>query len=150
MAAVERESVSEANALARFMGLPRWAKIEDLDLVEHVERGMPTRTVEVVLRRLDPAAVRLKPTDVIPKATYYRLKDGRLSREQSERVFWLAKVLREVMRIYHDDAELSLSFLTKGHAMLGGRRPYDLAKDSVSGAALVLEQLGRLEAGVAV
>ena len=150
MAVLDRDILSEANQLARFMGLAKWTSIQDLDLVELIESGLPTRTIDVILKRVDNKGNWLKPTDVIAKATYYRLKKGTLSRDQSERVFGLAKVLSETMRIYHDDTELALLFLTKRHAMLGGRSPYDLAKESVAGADLVLNQLGRLEAGVAV
>jgi len=150
MAVAEDHSLSDANQIARFMGLSRWSRIEDLDLVGHVERGLPTRTLEIILKRVDPKGRWLKPADVIPKATYYRLKDQNLSREQSERVLWLAKVLAETLRAYHNDTELALLFLVKRHAMLGGRSPYDLAKESVAGADLVLELLDQAAAGVAV
>jgi putative toxin-antitoxin system antitoxin component (TIGR02293 family) len=150
MAVVERVALSDAGRVARFMGLPKWSRMSDLDLVGQIERGLPTRAIDVILKRVDPAGRWMKPTDVIPKATYYRLKDKTLSTEQSERVLWLAKVLSETMRQYHDETELALLFLVKRHPMLGMRSPYDLAKDSVAGADLVLELLGRLEAGVAV
>lgn len=150
MAVMEKVAPTEAGRVARFMGLPRWSRLTDLDLVEHVERGLPTSTVDTILKRVDPQARWMKPTDVIPKATYYRLKDKSLSREQSERVFGLAKVLCETMFQYHDDHELALAFLTSRHPLLGMRRSYDLAKDSVAGADLVLELLGQAAAGVAV
>ena len=150
MALMERETISEVGRLARFMGLPRWSKMTDLRLVELVEHGLPTRTIDVILKRVDPDGRWMKPTDVIPKATYYRLKDENLSTEQSERVLWLAKVLCETMRQYHDERDLVLVFLTLRHGMLGMRSPYDLAKESISGAELVLELLGQAAAGVAV
>ena len=150
MAVMERNTISEAGRLARFMGLPKWSRISDLDLVELVERGLPTRTIDVILKRVDPDARWMKPVDVIPKATYYRLRDKSLSQEQSERVFALSKVLAETMFQYYDDHELALFFLVKRHPMLDMRRPYDLAKDSIAGADLVLELLGQAAAGVAV
>lgn len=150
MAVVEKEAVSDTGRLARFMGLPKWSRMSDLDLVAQIEHGLPSRTIDVILERVDPEGRWMKPTDVISKATYYRLKDKTLSTEQSERVLWLAKVLAETMYQYHDEHELALFFLVKRHAMLGMRRPYDLAKDSVAGADLVLELLGQAAAGVAV
>ena len=122
MAVAEDHSLSDANQIARFMGLSRWSRIEDLDLVGHVERGLPTRTLEIILKRVDPKGRWLKPTDVIPKATYYRLKDQSLSREQSERVLWLAKVLSEALRAYHNDAELTLHDQWKHLAKFVGRQ----------------------------
>lgn len=150
MAVIDEAVLSDANLLARFMGLQRWSRMTDLDLVEQVERGLPTRTIEVILARVDPESRWMKVSDVIPKATYYRLKGKSLSREQSERVFWLAKVLCETMRVYHGDHEQALLFLVTRNAFLGMRSPYERAKESVSGADLVLELLDQAAAGIAV
>lgn len=150
MAVIDREVLSEAGRVARFMGLPKWSRMTDLGLVEQIGHGIPTRTIEIILKRVDPDGRWMKPTDVIAKATYYRLKDKTLSTEQSVRVLWLAKVLCETMLQYHGEQELALFFLVKRHPMLGMRSPYDLATESPAGAELVLELLGRAAAGVAV
>ena len=150
MAGIDRHTLSDASRLARFMGLPKWSKMTDLDLIDLVQRGLPTRTVDIILERVDPEARWMKPTDVIPKAAYYRLKGKSLSSEQSERVFALAKVLDETMFQYHDDHESALFFLIKRHPLLDMRRSYDVARESTAGAGLVMQLLLRAAAGVAV
>ena len=120
------------------------------DIVEKVERGFPTKTVKTILRRIDADGRHFKVTDIIPKATYHRIKGGTLTRDQSSRVLGLARVLTETMRQYHDDAELARMFLSARHPLLGGRSPFDLAKESPAGAQLVLDLLARAEAGIPV
>ena len=54
MQATETGPVSEARRIAKFMGLPDWAKLDDLGLVERVAKGFPVRTATVVMERIDP------------------------------------------------------------------------------------------------
>ena len=141
---------SEASQLARFMGLPKWADIDDLDLVERVERGFPTKAAETIIRRIDPDGLHLKVTDIIPKATYHRLKEQSLTKGQSEKILALARVFSETMRQYKDHSALAMEFLLRPHPMFGGRTPFDLARESTSGADLVLKLLARAESGLPV
>lgn len=142
---------SEASRLATFLGLPQARRMSDLTLVERVERGFPPRTADIIVRRVDPKGQFLQVTDIIPKSTYHRrVKNMQvLTKDESEKVLALAKVFVEVLRQFHEDSKLAAHFLLREHAMLGGRTPIDVAKESTAGADLVLKLLARAEAGVA-
>lgn len=143
---------SEASRLAHFMGLRRWSTMNDIDLVQSVETGLPLSAVRKIVKRLDPEETHLRVVDIIPKATYYRIqeKNKRLNKDQSEKVVALSKVFSETLRLYHGDRQSAISFLVRNHPLLDGRSPLNVAKDSTVGADLVLKLLQRAEAGVAV
>ena len=64
---------SEASRMAAFLGLPRAENIGDLDLVKMIAKGLPTKTTETVVRRVDPmsnfcarpTSSRNRPTDAV-------------------------------------------------------------------------------------
>ena len=72
-----------------------------------------------------------------------------LTKDESEKILALARVFVEVLRQYHDDSKLAAQFLLREHAILGGRTPLDVAKESTTGADLVLKLLAQAEAGIA-
>ncbi len=150
MSAVETSSISEAGRIARFMGLARWRKMDDLDLVEQIRTGLPAETAATVARRIDPEGRFVRASDIVPKSTLHRRKDRPLTKDESERVLALSKVFAEALRIYHDDDELVAQFLLRRHPMLGGRAPIELAKESIAGADLVLKLMAKADAGIAV
>lgn len=141
---------SEANELARFLGLRDWRRTSEIDLVSKVKTGLPAQAVEDVFSK-----VRLRTPDYIyafiPKATYARkIKAKRLSRSESERLLSITRVFNEVLRLYGGDSSAAEQFLTRRHPMLANRAPVDLAVESTAGADLVLKLLARADAGVAV
>ncbi len=144
--------LSEASRIAKFMGLSRWQNMDDLMLVRKVESGLPVSAVSRIVHRIDPNEISVRVSDLIPKATYYRIKrkNKPLNKDQSEKIFALSKVFSETLRQYHDDRELASMFLMRSHPLLGGRSPLDVARESTAGADLVLTILERAEAGVAV
>jgi putative toxin-antitoxin system antitoxin component (TIGR02293 family) len=123
----------------------------DLDLVKRVERGFPTKAADTLARRLDPRGEYLHVTDIIPKSTYHRRMKAKqpFSKEESEKLFSLAKVFAEVARQYRNDMTRVGQFMARKHAMLEGRTPLDVAKETTAGADLVLKILARADAGVA-
>lgn len=125
--------------------------MDDVGLVEKIETGLPISAAEKIVRRIDPKKAYLSVQDIIPKATYYRRKElGKpLSKDLSEKIFALSKVFYETLRQYHGDTNTAALFLLRKHPMLGGRSPFDIAKESTAGADLVLKVLARAEAGVA-
>lgn len=149
LAELDDKTVSEASRLARFMGLPRWRDFDDLALVEQVTKGLPARTADVVVNRIDPEGRFVKAIDIIPKTTLHRRKGGALTQDESERLLMLSRVFSEALRLYHDDATRTTRFLAQDHPMLGNRSPIDLAKESMAGAELVLKLMARADAGIA-
>jgi len=148
MQAAERGANSEARRIAKFMGLPDWAKVDDLGLVERVAKGFPVKTATIVIERIDPHGKFVRATDLIPKSTLHRRKHA-LTKDESEKIWAISKVFYEVLKLYHDDAGRAARFMLQVHPMLGGRAPIDLAKESIAGADLVLKLLAKADAGVA-
>jgi len=144
-------AASDASRIAAFMGLPRAGSMDDLALVDSVQKGFPARTAAIVAKRIDPEGRYLDPTRIVPRSTLSRrLKAGEpLSREESERILALSRVFTEVLRIYGGDTERATRFLEKPHPLLGGRSPMAVAIGSIAGADLVLKLLEKADAGIA-
>jgi putative toxin-antitoxin system antitoxin component (TIGR02293 family) len=142
---------SDASGIAAILGLPHPARVDDLALVAHVEKGLPSSAVEALIESIDPAGDHVEIMDLVPKATYFRRKSkGQpLTREQSERIVGLARVIVDVLRLYGHDSARAMAFLSAPHPLLKGRAPLDMAKESTFGADVVLKLLGRADAGVA-
>jgi putative toxin-antitoxin system antitoxin component (TIGR02293 family) len=142
---------TEPVAIATFMGLSKPDTYTSLKLANQVAGGIPVRSVEAVCRHIDPSGQRLSIYDVVARPTYHRKKQQRkpLSKDDSEKVWQIARVWVEAMRHYRDGDDAA-AFLFRPHPLLEGRRPIDLAKESVAGTALVLNLLAEAEAGVAL
>lgn len=148
MSAAAAEGYSEAAQLAQFMGLPRWKDYDDLKLIWHIRKGLPTVAVRTTVLKVDPTGRHLVATAMVPSATLKRREGKEISPDRSERLVALARVGLALRRIYKSDNEKIERFLTTRSPFLGMERPIDLAVDTVSGAQLVLNLLGRIEAGV--
>ena len=89
---------------------------------------------------------------VIPEATLRRARnaDKPLSREMSERLYELSRVVEALARAYHGDREGIEAYLTARHPLLEGQRALDVACSSSAGARTVIELIRRAEAGCPV
>ncbi len=145
-------TASAAARIAHLMGLRRWQEMTDLGLVKRIEKGLPLEAVEKVARVLDPDAKKMRYR-LVSRSTYARLKKGprrHLTRDMSERLYGIARVLDEALRLWHGDAEAVARFLNRPHPLLEGRTPFDVARESTVGADLVVKIIGQARAGVAV
>lgn len=142
---------SEPVAMAAFMGLRKPGTYTSLTLANTVAGGIPLRSVEAVCKHIDPTGQRFSIYDVVARPTYHRKKQQRkpLSKDDSEKVWQIARVWVEAMRHYRNGDDAA-AFLFRPHPLLEGRRPIDLTKESVAGTALVLNLLNEAEAGVAL
>ena len=127
---------------------------EDFDevaLARKVAKGLPPRSVTALIEVLDIDRSEIIGP-VIPRGTLQRLaKTGRpLSREYSERIYSLGRVIDAVGRAYHGDPKQVKGFLYRPHQMLGGDTPLHLARSSSAGADAVLSLLDWVDAGVSV
>ena len=89
---------------------------------------------------------------MIPEATLRRVgKAGRaLSRQLSERLYELGRVIDAVSRAYHGDQKALDAFLNAPHPLLDGDTPLEMAQSSSAGAEAVLNLVRRAEAGMPV
>lgn len=144
--------LSDAAEIARLMGLPSWRKMSDLSLVDQVERGLPLQTVERVAQVMAPDDPGAK-FSLLSRSTWSRLQTRphqHLTREASERVHGIARVLVEARRLWADNESAMVRFLNQPHPLLGGRTPLDVARQSTTGADLVVRIIGEARASVAV
>ena len=146
------EPLSDAAKIAQLMGLPSWRKTSSLSLVDQIEQGLPLQAVERVAQVMAPDDPRAKFT-LLSRSTWSRLQKRprqHLTREASERVHGIARVLLEARRLWSDDESAMVRFLNRPHLLLGGRTPLDVARESTTGADLVVRIIGEARAGVAV
>ena len=146
------EPLSDAAQIARLMGLPSWRKMSSLSLVSQIERGLPLQAVNRVAQVMAPNDPHAKFT-LLSRSTWSRLQKRarqHLTREMSERVLGVARVLFEARRLWGEDRPAMVRFLNRPHLLLGGRTPLDVARESTTGADLVVRIIGQARAGVAV
>ena len=94
--------LNEPTRLARLMGLEDSAELDDVELARRVANGLPTTVVISFARILGRSKV---IGLMVPEATYRRLsKQGKpLTREHSERIYEVGRVLDALARVYHGD-----------------------------------------------
>ena len=146
------EPLGDAAAIAQLLGLPSWRQMNSLSLVDQIEQGLPLQAVERVAQVMAPDDPRARFT-LLPRSTLTRLRKRsrqRLTREMSERVHGVARVLLEAHRLWKDDRSAMVRFLNRPHLLLGGRTPPEVARESTAGADLVVRIIGEARAGVAV
>lgn len=140
---------SEATRLAQLLSLEVSDSFDDVALARRVSEGLPAKSVTGLASFIGKARI-IGP--VVPEPTLRRVRKARkpLSREHSERLYELSRVLDAVSRAYHGNREQITAFMTRPHPLLGGETPFDLTRSSSAGADAVLNLLRRADAGVAV
>ncbi len=117
----------------------------DLALDAIVEEGLPSRSVEALMRHMEIGSAEMAA--LIPKRTLIANKQRtRLSSDQSDRVARLARVFRLAEETL-GSSEKARVWIRRPNRTLGGRAPLELVRRS-SGSLLVERALGRLAHGV--
>jgi putative toxin-antitoxin system antitoxin component (TIGR02293 family) len=122
-----------------------------LRLVRSVERGLPVALVDRLADAIAPGDVRFRYR-LVPKSTLAKQRGSpgrRLTVEQSDRVFRLARVWSRARRVWKSD-EAARDFLHRPHPLLDHATPVDVALNTTVGSQLVEDILGGLEHGTAV
>ena len=138
--------------IAKLMGLSKWQSVTAIELVEHVERGLPLTAVERLAKlvaREDPRVLYA----LVSRSTIARIRKKPkqlLTKEVSERAYAIARVFGTALDVWNGDDDAAVRFLNRPHPLLDGRTPLDVATESTAGADLVVEILGAGQAGVAV
>jgi putative toxin-antitoxin system antitoxin component (TIGR02293 family) len=137
--------------MAAFLGLSKPTTYTGIMLADAIKDGVPMHSVERVCKAIDPGGSRFGVRNIMARATYHRrVKDAQpLSRDDSERVWNVARVYIEANRLYRSDDD-ARAFMFRPHPLLDQRRPIDLASESAVGAELVLDALNAADAGVAI
>lgn len=137
----------EPGKIAQVLGLrSRVTSVEQLE--RQVETGLPKASLGAVARHVygtSPDAAALMQR-VIPAATFHR-RGVSLKPVEGERVERLARVVATAEHVW-GDVDDARSFLSNAHAMLGGKRPIEVALTEL-GARRVENLLWSLFHGVA-
>ena len=139
---------SEAVRVARLLAIDGPDLLSDVQLARRVARGLLPRAAVALSAILGRNRV-VGP--VVPEATLRRVrKAGKpLSRELSERLYEVGRVVDAVSRAYRGDREAIDAFLIRPHPLLEGETPFDMARSSSAGTEAVLNLIRRAEAGIA-
>jgi putative toxin-antitoxin system antitoxin component (TIGR02293 family) len=140
---------SDAARIGRLLGLSDDAPLDDVGLADRVSRGLKPTSAAALGHVIGMPQVVGK---LIPEATLRRARTSRkpLSREMSERLYEVGRVVDVVSRIYHGDTSAIARFLNSPHPLLGGRTPLTMAQSSSAGADAVINLVRRADAGFAV
>ncbi|MCY4372696.1 MAG: DUF2384 domain-containing protein [Spirochaetaceae bacterium] len=140
---------SEASRVAMLLAIDEPEILSDVQLARCVSGGLRPGAATALAAVVGRSRV-VGP--VVPEATLRRVrKAGKaLSRELSERLYELGRVVDAVSRAYHGDRDGIESFLNRPHPLLEGETPFDMARSSSAGADAVLNLIRRAEAGIAV
>lgn len=146
---VEANAEPAPRRLGALLGLPEAAGRTDLTLADTLSQGLTVAALERLIEVLGRAAL-IGP--VVPETTYRRtLNAGQpFSRELSDRIYEVARVIDAAARVYRGDQALMRRFLEAPHPLLEGRAPLAVATASAAGADAVVSLLDRLEAGFPV
>ncbi len=141
--------VSEAGRIARLLAIDSPAVHDDVQLARRISGGLGAGAAVALGEALGRNRV-IGP--VIPEATFRRSRNAgkALSRELSERLYEMGRVVDALGRAYRGDRHAIDAFLNRPHPLLAGETPFDLARSSSAGAEAVLNLIRRAEAGVAV
>ena len=139
---------SEAARVARLLEIDQPDLLGDVQLARRVSDGLAPRAAVALAEVLGRKRV-VGP--VVPEATLRRVRKARkpLSRELSERLYEMGRVVDAVSRAYHGDRDAIDTFLNRPHPLLEGETPFDMARSSSAGMEAVLNLIRRAEAGIA-
>ena len=118
-----------------------------MDWIPLVRQGLPSASVDAVVRITRITQAQLSQALAIPERTLARRKrEGVLSPEESAKFVRFARVVERAETVF-EDADSALNWLQSQNAALGGVTPLSLL-DTEIGADSVLDTLGRIEHGV--
>ncbi len=140
--------LTETGRVATLLGI-EGEVLTDVQLADRVGGGLHPDAASVLVDVLGRMNV-VGP--VIPEATLRRARNAGkpLSREMSERLYELVRVVDVLSRAYHGERELIEGFLTNRHPLLENRTPLEVACSGAAGARAVLKLIRRAQAGIPV
>ena len=138
-----------AMRIARLLAIDSPGVQSDVQLAQRVSGGLLPQAATALAEAIGRSRV-VGP--VVPEATLRRVrKAGKpLSRELSERLYEVGRVVDALGRAYHGEADAIDTFLHRPHPLLDGETPFDMARSSSAGTEAVLNLIHRAEAGMAL
>ena len=148
-ASPETLPASDAARIGKLLGLNDNETMDDVALAERVLQGLKPAAAAALGQVIGMPRV---VGQIIPEATLRRARTSRkpLSREMSERLYEVGRVVDAVGRAYRGDSAAVVRFLNRPHQLLNGRTPLAMAQSSSAGAEAVINLVRRADAGFAV
>ena len=116
-------------------------------LLDHLARGLPISSFDHLCKEMDvPASLLAEVTRIAPRTLARRKKEGRLETDESERLYRLAALYDQAIRVLGSPDAAKVWFKSPKKA-LSGKSPLEYSEMEL-GAREVEELLGRLEHGV--
>ena len=123
-------------------------KINSLQLVESIEKGISYSTFERLVKQYSFAMQDLADTIGINKRTLTRRKtEKKLTKFESDRLVSVARLLAQTFELFEDDKSKAMNWLNAPNRGLGGRTPLQMAQTE-TGLREVENLIVRLEHGV--
>jgi len=140
---------NEATRIAKLLEIHEPKMLSEVALARHVSRGLPSQSA---IRLSEVLGKKRVVGPIIPEASLRRARSSNtpLSRELSERLYEISRVVDALCMAYHGDQQAVDGFLHRPHVLLDGDTPFDMARSSSAGAEAVLNLIRRAAAGVAV
>src|SRR5438552_3394160 len=117
------------------------------ELIRQLERGLSFKALKTLETLSGVGASSIAAVIGIPERTFARRKAaGRLSPEESERLFRISTVFEKAVELFEGDVSAAVSWLMAPRSVLGNRSPLTYSWTEV-GAREVESLIGRLEQG---
>ena len=118
------------------------------ELIRRIERGFSFKALKTLETLSGVGASSIASAIGIPERTLARRKAaGRLSPEESERLFRISTLFEKAVELFEGDASAAVSWLMAPRSALGNQSPLTYSRTEV-GAREVENLIGRLEQGV--
>ena len=145
----EESSANEATRIARLLAINEPNTVSEVELARRVSSGLPPQSAFALFEIIGRSRV-VGP--IIPEASLRRARKSNkpLSRELSERLYEVGRVVDALRSAYQGDRAAIDRFLNRPHVLLEGETPIEMASSSSAGTQAVLNLIARAKAGVAV
>lgn len=117
----------------------------DMDFIHRIQEGLPTTHVESLIKHKTLTRQELF-TFIPPRTWARRMKERRLSPEESERIAMIERLIDFADTVFGDKDKAYL-WLRTPNPSLENERPFDLIHNE-SGRRLVETLLGRIQHGI--
>jgi putative toxin-antitoxin system antitoxin component (TIGR02293 family) len=140
-----RSGKSVPNSYVILLGLK---EVDSVRLLKTVQQGITYKSFLSFQRNLGISPARLLELVQIPQRTLTRRKhEGRLRPEESDRLLRVGRVFGKAIELFEGDVDAARQWLAAPQTVLGGAKPWDLAKTEFGSREVELA-IGRIEHGV--
>jgi putative toxin-antitoxin system antitoxin component (TIGR02293 family) len=118
----------------------------EFDLVDAVEGGLPVESIRVIQERGEFSTQEIATYIIARHAYTSRRRSGRLTPEQSDRVYRVASIMALAEETFQE-TEKAMHWMRRPNKVFDGRAPLDLIRTE-QGARMVEDVLIRIAHGV--